>query len=638
MLTTSPIQEATAKLVSGVRLAANDRLALRYSPKHNAFAVRTYAELPTGQVPPSLAGRSRWLSRIPGVQTLQHLVLLEATDTTCVLTLEMWGRDRIVWYDDETRNVFDSLLDRFGYGVDDARVRIEFADHGVVPEPPLGWIERSDADLMPHQKVACYTAFQKDRAAFFLDRGTGKTCAAITLATNEARVEDGIYPILVVCPKSVLHNWVNEFEKFSVAIGDVVALNGSAIARERQVLEALTPRPGKEFGAVVATYDVIPRNPGIFKFVRWGRIILDESHMIRGHTSARSKALVELRETSRRRLLLSGTWIANGPFDLWPQLEFLDEGFSGFTSAKAFKSFYGQFEEVENKDGQRREQLVGFQHLPVLQERIARVATIALKEDVMPWLPERSDIVLDVELSAEQRTAYEAMRDDLLTSFQGREMSVDHALTAMLRLAQITSGYIVADEQRDEDNEVVVGKEVVRFSENPKIDVLIDSIKDQHPKSKAIVWAAFLPVLDMVCERLETEGIRYLRLDGGTPQSRRQEIEDEFNSYEGPIVFVGNPEAGGTGINLPGYLPENEEAHAYNADEVYYVALRWSPVVYQQSRDRNHGKSRCRVPIRYNHLVVPNSIDARILKTHQTKQKIAVQMADVASILREIAL
>ena len=134
---------------------------------------------------------------------------------------------------------------------------------------------------------------------------------------------------------------------------------------------------------------------------------------------------------------------------------------------------------------------------------------------------------------------------------------------------------------------------------------------------------------------------------GKTKDAERVENEYRFNCDPNCKVFIGNPAAGGTGLNLIGYPPEGHaiyketgktlEDWETNANHVIYYSQNWSPTARSQSEKRAHRRG-TREPVRVTDLVVPNTIDQEIRDVVLNKQVNALELSDLRKILQKIAL
>ena len=209
----------------------------------------------------------------------------------------------------------------------------------------------------------------------------------------------------------------------------------------------------------------------IYKMCKWDLGILDESHNIKTPNAAVTKAALKLRDRCDKRMCLTGTPVTNHPLDLWTQLEFLGHGYSGFHTWKAFKSYFGIYDQRENGF----ETLIGIQNKPFLKERLTAHSFIISKKEALPDLPDKTYDTVEVEMSEEQRKIYTDVASNILAELEEetdtpQQLVVTNILTRMLRLAQITSGFVVYNQDYDENNDPLP-RQIDRIDPNPKLEM-----------------------------------------------------------------------------------------------------------------------------------------------------------------------
>jgi len=645
---------ATQRIITPIKLQPNDRLRISLTPDERSFDVTAYAIHPSSdnEWPASWAAQQTWVGRIPERrQTGSGRWTLRATDFAVLVIHATWPVDRIHFTSDATRLTYEYLLLRFLQQSYLAKQKAEFKLHGVRPPQPDNYFDHPNLPLTPYQETAAITTIESEGSALFMEQGTGKTPIVVRRIMHEAALKPGkqMYTVVIVCPKNVRTNWANELERFATVPGQCVVLRGGALHRIKQLIEVMEPENGSRWAAVICSYETIKRSWNAMRMIEWDLAVADESHFIKSPKAKRSQQLMKLRDHAKARMILTGTSVANNVSDLFSQLEFLGKGMSGFSNYTAFRQYYNRY---SKKDMQGRREVLGYQNLPILQERLARCAYITTKREALPDLPQQTYDVREVSMSPRQAEYYEKVRRELAVEIeadlaqaqsQGKDLrlTVTNILTKLLRLSQITAGYVVSDKVYTSDGELEHGGDdrLHFFKNNPKLDELIDAIKEKGPLEKVIVWSCWVPAIRQIEQRLKDEGISAAVYYGGTRDDVRDDIVRRFNETAELKVFVGNPAAGGQGLNLPGFVPEwegTEKDHGCNADHVFFYACDWSMIKRSQAEGRNHGKGRCRVPIRYTDLVVPNTIDVEIRKRVLSKQQTAANVQDVKEIMQRL--
>jgi len=516
----------------------------------------------------------------------------------------------------------------------------------LVPDCDLQFC--AERPLAPYQQVALYLQNTNECFASFMEQGTGKTPPSIAnvdnLALQKWEKEQKILKVLIICPNNVRANWAKEFQNFSTVNGRVTILRGTEMDRVKSIYEALFNITDELYTVVICGYDIVSRFKPLTELKQfpdgdtdWDAVICDESHYFKDSRTKRwEQGLIKLRGRSKRRYVLTGTPICNSINDLWSQLEFLRKGGSGFLNFKNFVDFYSVFDEYSRT--------VGYQNLPFIQERLAMCSFSITKKEALPDLPEKVYDIIEVEMTPKQKLVYQKIATELQYKIDQEieasgghpdAMTVNNILTQLLRLAQITCGFITYDEIRDDDGNVIKPKRVERFKEQPKMDAVVEILKQQQPTEKSLLWCCFHSDIEAWQERLTQEGIKYVVFYGGTSEADRKEAEYLFNNDDSIQVFIGSAAAGGTGLNLLGYPPQHPELSECNVTLEVFYSQNWSAVQRSQAEDRAHRRG-TRTNVRIVDPQVPNTIDAEIRQRVVDKRQTAADIQDIKCVLRNI--
>lgn len=565
--------------------------------------------------------------------------LAAATDYTATVIASSWPQNQIRLID-EAGTVYTYLLNTLVGHTRIAEIYAKYKHDGTVPAHSLEL--HPDFPLTNYQQTATHCATLAEAYALFMEQGTGKTACVIAAVCNmlqqRARM-DQPFRVAIVCPSNVRMNWVAEFAKFSTRIGQTTVLRGTALNRMDQLLDAMRTDPDDEFTAVIMSYDVLCESWRGLNLVEWDLAVLDEMHYIKTPGTRRQKYAFKLRDRARRRMGLTGTPITNTPLDLWTQLEFLYPGGSGFNAWRNFRSFYGQFDRGANGF----EKLIGLKNLPMIQERLARFSYVIRKTEALPDLPAKVYDIEEVSMTKRQREVYKEIAENLAVEIeakmgdegQPRQLIVQNVLTMMLRLAQITSGFVAWDAIVNPDTgEEIEPQKIEHFKPSPKVEWLVEAMKSREPLSKTIVWACWKADINAIAERLRAEGFGCVTYFGDTSEADRMEAERAFNHDRDCTVFIGSQAAGGTGLNLLGYPPGRDDVPT-DCDWVVYFSQNWSPTQRSQSEDRAHRRG-TRKPVRITDLCVPRTIDEEIRARVLEKITTALEVSDVRKILRTV--
>lgn len=404
------------------------------------------------------------------------------------------------------------------------------------------------------------------------DMGLGKTLQTIALLL--ARADEG--PALVVTPTSVLYNWVDELRRFAPVLSPVVV---NQVTDRAAAVQAAT-------GGVVllVSYGVMAGELELLKSRTWGTIVLDEAHAIKNHETKTARAAMELRGSAR--VLLTGTPLQNHLSELWTLFEFANPGVLGSRQQFA-ERFVVPVEKNRDRDRQR-----------VLQRLISPFILRRTKAEVLDELPEKTEITLRVELSADERAVYERIRGEAAKRIVEGEMNPIEALAQLTKLRQAACSLELLGEAQYAG---AASSKTAAF-----LDLVDDLVEGRH---RALVFSQFTSHLALIRRALDKRGIPYLYLDGATPAGERVKRVAQFQRGDMPLFLI-SLKAGGTGLNLTA------------ADYVIHLDPWWNPAVEDQASDRAYriGQEN---PVTIYRLVATNSIEEQILELHATKKSLA---------------
>lgn len=592
--------------------------------------------------------------------------VVPATDVPVMLIYNLWPEEHVT-FSEEAKLVYDYLaLTVIHQSISVQRAadyHAHIAGKKIIQGFPIPrWIDEVELKpapdgrrqfMMLHQVVATLNCLNAEGYGEFMEQGTGKTMTVIgrvCMQSPEHKEKTGRkHFTLIVTPSNVRKNWVNEFEKYAWVRGHCVDLRGGQFERYKTLLEAMSGagREGadeEQYVVIVCSYDCLSNSWDILGRIEWDLAVLDESHYIKWHQAKRTKFAYMLRDQSRARMALTGTPMGNTPMDLFSQLEFLRKGGSGFTSFESFRQFYGVFETVDGTRGRKR--MVDVQNLPFLRERLAAMSFTVTQEEAMPDLPDLTYDMIEVEMVPEQAAAYRDLRDKLFLEIKrdlddtSKTLTPQNILTRLLRLSQITSGFVCYDAETDENGEPVGEREIGVFEPNPKLEELVKQLvgDEDNPvqdDEKTLVWALYKFDIDAICERLDQMGIKHVRFTGETAEDKRLEVEHQFNNDPETRVFVGSAAAGGTGLNLIGYPPGRGDEFTTDVTRQFFFSQNWSALQRSQAEKRAHRRG-TRRPVRCIDLTIVGTIDEEIRARVVNKRQMAAEVKDVRAILKKV--
>ena len=325
-------------------------------------------------------------------------------------------------------------------------------------------------------------------------------------------------------------------------------------------------------------------------------IVCDEGHKIKTHNIAASKCMHRLGARARYRMLLTGTIITNKVIDVFSPYKFLNPAIFG-NSFYAFRNRYFD--------------MTGYGlHVPVLKKnmteeltrRIHSIAFRATKAECLD-LPETTEIVRMVELETSAQRMYRDLVQDSFLSLKDGEVTAANVLTRLLRLSQLTGGFLCED-----------GADRPTQVDSTKLTALADIIDSAaQDGKKLVIIARFLPEISAIQNMLERKQIHFSVISGDVKD--RDEQVRRFQTDPDVTVFVGQIATAGMGITLTA------------ADTMVFYSLDYSMSNFEQAKARIHRVGQ-RNPCTYLYLVAAGTVDEKVLQALRDKADLARVLID----------
>ena len=559
------------------------------------------------------------------------------------------------------------------------RQRVE--NLGAEPPPPLPAGLR--AELRPYQLDGYHFLAHLSRlglgGVLADDMGLGKTLQTLAWLLHLARPAPGVADpgsetpddgaggdapaaggasalrVLIVCPKSVVPNWLQETARFAPGLATAVLARG-----ERDASAALPAA-----NLLVVNYTQLRLRADALRAERWDAVVLDEGQNIKNPASATARAACALR--AAHRLVLSGTPVENRLLDLWSLLHFAQPGLLGGQT-----SFQRLYSEKTDPAGARAR----------LAQRVRPFLLRRTKAQVAKDLPPRIEEEIVCELEGAQRTLYEAelkrarqMLLDVQTSgqFDAQRFNI---LQSLLRLRQIccdprllvaegaspsapasatatadvsvsasgadaaaasaasaesaASAAVAGTPKRkggrprkkaadaEAATEVASAASAAEIGPGAKIEALFDALEPLVAEGhRVLVFSQFTRMLELIRAELESRGIGHLLLTGQT--ENRRELVEKFQAPDGPPVFLLSLKAAGAGLNLTA------------ASYVVLFDPWWNPAVEAQAIDRTHRIGQANTVIAYR-LLAKDTVEEKIRALQKEKAALAAAVVQEESL------
>lgn len=295
------------------------------------------------------------------------------------------------------------------------------------------------------------------------------------------------------------------------------------------------------------------------------------------------------------RLLLTGTPVTNQAIDLFSLYKFLEPSVFG-NSFYAFRNRYFDMTGYGNYTPVLKRSMES-----ELSQRMHAIAFRATKAECLD-LPETIDIKRKVALESQAQRLYARLVKDSYAELKGSEITITNVLTKLLRLSQLTGGFLGGDEG---------GTEQVSKAKLDALEEIVESALEEN--RKLVVIARFVPELHAIRRMLESKGIRHSLIMGGV--NDRDEQVSRFQNDPDVKVFVGQIATAGLGITLTA------------ASLMVFYSLDYSMSNFEQAKARIHRAGQ-RMPCTYVYLLAEGTVDERVLKALESKANLARTLVD----------
>lgn len=512
-----------------------------------------------------------------------HAWTAPATASVAAEVIELWGADNV-----QGSPNFHALMKQ-AEGVKVAQAAKTADD---LPQPEI-----RKTDMWKHQLRAYHFAKPLGAACLYMGMGSGKSRCVVDLVINRDHRR-----VLIVAPKSVITGecelgrgasldalavWAREFYKFAGHDAWKVwnDTRGTCERRAEKMLDfvGLCEARG-DVAVVLVNYEAAWREDfaGAIYKAQFDCVVLDESHRSKSANGTASRFLGKLGDTVPYRLALTGTLMPHSPMDLFGQYRFLDKGVFG-TSFTAFRSRYAVM------GGYGGHEIKGYQNEDELRAKAERLY-YHVGSEVLD-LPEAVHTYRVVSLTPDTLRAYKQMEQTFIADVGAGRVVASNALAKLLRLQQITSGYLPREDAED----------VVQIS-TEKMDALREVLSDLEPREPVVVFCRFRHDLDMVAMAARMEQRTSAELSGRVNELARWQDG-------GADVLAVQIQAGGVGIDLT------------RARYCVYYSLGFNLGDYLQSLARVHRPGQQRGVI-YVHLLADHTIDQKVYDALQKRQDV----------------
>ena len=452
-------------------------------------------------------------------------------------------------------------------------------------------------ELFKHQKEAVEFAIRsRGCCALFHDPGLGKTRTCLEIFKHYRQLDSKLR-LFVVCPLSLVNSaWGEDTKRFT----------DFSYAHFKEIKSTLPD-------IVIVNYEtLISRKylPAIHKLVMGNPFmcVLDESSRLKNNKSVTTKTLLAMSDCFRYRVIASGTPMPNSELELWGQINFvrpylLPNSFYAFRNTYFHLERNGQTMSAPGKYVSRYEMreilskgwkyAISPESRRRLMGEISPVTHWVKKHEALD-LPEKVDQIREVELSAKEQTAYEEMRDFLITEIEGTEIAAQLALTKLMKLRQATSGFFYS-----------ATGDVVEIDKPTKLKEL-NEILEELGNQPVIIWVQFHHEINVIYGLLSE---KYGPNQIATLYAETQNKDTSIRKFQNGDVryLIAHPKSAAHGLTF------------VNCNTMVFYSLDYSYEAHTQARDRIHRigqKNSCL----YIYIVARDTIDGELIQVLQKKK------------------
>lgn len=394
---------------------------------------------------------------------------------------------------------------------------------------------------------------------------------------------------LIVCPKSVLNVWPAEFAKHAAKEIAVTSLSYGTVGQRATYADQRIKlaKARRSPLVIVVNYEAFryAAMQTVAMKTQWDMMVCDESQRIKNATGKDSQIIARIGKLAERRVCLTGTPMPHSQLDIFGQYRFLDSSIFGrwYTTFRSRYAIMGGYKPANARQGV---EVVGWRKQDELNRKFYSIAQRVTKREVLD-LPRVIHETRPVELGKDGQRAYRDLEREFVTQVEEGIVTVGNALTKLLRLQQLTSGFLKID------LEETGGREVITEIDTGKAELLREIFDDLPPGEPVVVFCMFRPDLQKVRDVADDAGRCAFELSGQANQ-----LIDWQTSHKGDVLAV-QIKAGGVGIDL------TRSAYA-----IYY-SVGFSLGNYEQSLARLDRPGQTR-SVTYLHLVAGGTIDERV--------------------------
>ncbi|XP_071112881.1 SWI/SNF-related matrix-associated actin-dependent regulator of chromatin subfamily A containing DEAD/H box 1 homolog [Haliotis cracherodii] len=578
------------------------------------------------------------VQKFESTKSLSYNLISGCKETIHVRTIVTKLMKRCEKIAEEMESVVSSLTDPSATGVETDR---------ITKQPDL---LSKTFELKPYQMIGLnwlrIMHSQELNGILADEMGLGKTIQAIAFLTH--LIEQGdTGPHVIIVPSSTIDNWLREARNWCPSM-KVIMYYGSQDER-RLVRHRILMDGKRNFNVLLTTYTIATgsvEDRSLFKKCNFHYAVFDEGHMLKNMASLRFQNLMKIR--AERRLLLTGTPLQNNLVELMSLLCFvMPELFIGKT--EPLKRIFAMISRDDSQGRYEKTRIAQAKRImkPFLLRR--------LKSEVLKQLPAKTEEVVRCPMIPDQQELYESLIGQYARQMDNSD-SPNGGMSMFMQLRKVANHPLLVRNHYTDEKLIAMSKQIAKepshrdrgalphliqedmavlndfdinnlcqqykkyigsfaldinlISESGKFRMLDDLLeKYENQGDRVLLFSQFVMMLDIMVPYLKEKGIRFLRLDGGTPVPERQKLIDEFNNDPEIMVFLLSTRAGGLGINLTA------------ANVVILHDIDFNPYNDKQAEDRCHRLGQTR-SVKIVRLLCRDTVEEGMFRCAQEKLKL----------------
>lgn len=468
------------------------------------------------------------------------------------------------------------------------------------------------ADL--HQMRVVLWCLAVKRAGCYMEPGTGKTPVGIFIL-GKLLMDGLIEKPLVFCPLSLLNKtvWFKDLERFSdfkpinLRTDDEFSTDGHISFVNYDKLQhwtyTKTDKAEKSYN-----------KNNYFEMKRFDGIFYDEASSLKGYSSLRTKAFIEISKYTKYLILATGIPAPNSILQIWGQMKAIGSVLGD--SYNAFAQRYG----IQRSVGPVMQWFATSQGEQAIRKKIDLVSYFVKSSDVLK-LPTRHFVTTEIDLHPEHQMLYEKVLKNYIAAVAGYDEDgnlltgkaiVEHEVAMRIKLLQILNGFVTIEDQNNNNKPVKV---TLRW--NAKLDQLDVDIKNylSDPNSNIIIWCRFRWEVETIYKKYQDIAAF---LYGGMSDEKREQQLDFWLNNPNCRLMISIAESSKFGHT---WLKANYTIY-FSGTECYEG--------YAQSRDRAYrrGQTKEVTEVKY---ITNKTIERKIWYAITTRKKLDKFMKDYAS-------